>query len=58
MIYHLLKFIRAAARNFPDNPNKSMVDLLNAYAVKIKKSAGGKISGFVIAERSDERKKG
>lgn len=57
-IYHLLKLIRAASRDFLDNPDKSMVDLFNAYATKIKKSAGGKISSFVIAERSDERKKG
>lgn len=58
MIYHLLKFIRAAVRDFSNNSDKSMVDLLNAYAAKIKKSAGGKIARYVIAERSDERKKG
>ena len=35
MVYHLLKFIRAAVRDFPENTDKSMVDILGAYAAKI-----------------------
>lgn len=57
-IYHMLKLIRAAARDYPENPDKSAIDLLNIYAAKMKKSAGGKIYGYVVAERSDKCKKG
>lgn len=57
-IYHMLKFIRAAARDSPENEDGKIIDILGSYAVKIKKSAGGKIYGYIVAERSSERKKG
>lgn len=50
MIYHLLKFIRAAARDFPDNPDKSMVDILGAHAEKIKRFTDGKIARYTVVE--------
>ena len=50
MVYHLLKFIRAAVRDFAENMDKSMVDILGAYAAKIKRSTDGKISKFVALE--------
>lgn len=56
-IYHLLKLIRAAARDYPENEDGKIIDILGSYAVKIKKSAGGKIYGYIVAERSSERKK-
>ena len=50
MVYHLLKFIRAAVRDFPDNDDHITVDLLNAYAAKIKHSTNGEISRFIALE--------
>ncbi|MDE7288289.1 MAG: hypothetical protein K2N71_02140 [Oscillospiraceae bacterium] len=50
MVYHLLKFIRAAVRDFPDNDDHTTVDLLNAYAAKIKQFMDGKISKFIALE--------
>ena len=50
MVYHLLKFIRGSVRDFPENTDKSMVDILGAYAAKIKRSTDGKISKFVALE--------
>ena len=38
MIYHLLKFIRAAARDLPQNTDKFTVDILGVYAAKSKRS--------------------
>lgn len=57
-IYHMLKFIRAAARDSPENEDGKIIDILGSYAAKTKKSAGGKIYGYIVAERSSERKKG
>ena len=50
MVYHLLKFIRGAVRDFPENSDKTTVDILGAYAAKIKRSTDGKISKFVALE--------
>ncbi|MDE6710043.1 MAG: hypothetical protein K2J76_06105, partial [Oscillospiraceae bacterium] len=50
MVYHLLKFIRAAVRDFPQNTNDNTADLLNAYAAKIKRFTDGKLSRFVTLE--------
>ncbi len=50
MIYHLLKFIRAAVRDFSENNDKSMVDTLGAYAAKIKRSTDGGIARFIALE--------
>ena len=50
MVYHLLKFIRTAVRNFPENSDKSTVDILGAYAAKIKRTTDGRISKFVALE--------
>lgn len=58
MVYHLLKFIRAAVRDFPENTDKSMVDILGAYAAKIKRFTDGKISRIAIVERHDGNKIG
>ena len=58
MIYHLLKFIRAAVRDFPDNDDHITVDLLNAYAVKIKHSTNGEISKFITLNLHANYEKG
>ena len=50
MIYHLLKFIRGAVRDFPQNTDKSVVDILGAYATKLKRSTDERISKFVALE--------
>lgn len=57
MIYHLLKFIRAAVRDFPENTDKSTVDILGAYAAKIKRSTDGGIVRFIALERHAEYEK-
>lgn len=49
-IYHLLKIVRAAARDFPENDDKSMVDILGAYAEKIKRFTDGKIARYTVVE--------
>ena len=58
MVYHLLKFIRAAVRDFPDNDDHITVDLLNAYAAKIKRSANGEISKFITLNLHANNEKG
>ena len=58
MVYHLLKFIRGAVRDFPQNTNDNTADLLNAYAAKIKRFIDGKISRIAIVERHDGNKIG
>lgn len=50
MIYHLLKFIRAAVRDFTKNSEKSAVDILGAYAAKIKRFTDGEIPRFIALE--------
>lgn len=57
MIYHLLKFIRAAVRDFPENTDKSTVDILGAYAAKIKRSTDGGVVRFIALERHAEYEK-
>lgn len=57
-VYHLLKFIRGAVRDFPENSDKSTVDILGAYAAKIKRFTDGKISRIAIVERHDGNKIG
>ena len=57
MVYHLLKFIRASVRDFPDNDDHITVDLLNAYAAKIKRSTYGGIARFIALERHAEYEK-
>ena len=58
MVYHLLKFIRAAVRDFPENTDKSMVDILGAYAAKIKHSTNGVISKFITLNLHANYEKG
>ena len=57
MVYHLLKFIRGAVRDFPKNTDKSTVDILGAYATKIKRSTYGGIARFIALERHAEYEK-
>ena len=57
MVYHLLKFIRGAIRDFPDNDDHITVDRLNAYAAKIKRFTNGGISRFIALERHAEYEK-
>ena len=57
MVYHLLKFIRAAVRDFPENTDKSTVDILGTYAAKIKRSTDGGIARFIALERHAEYEK-
>lgn len=52
-IYHLLKFVRGAVRDFPDNDDRITVDRLNAYAAKIKRLTNGRISRIAIVKRHD-----
>ena len=57
MVYHLLKFIRGAVRDFPENSDKTTVDILGAYAAKIKRSTDGGIARFIALERHAEYEK-
>ena len=57
MVYHLLKFIRTAVRDFPENSDKSTVDILGAYAAKIKRSTDGEMVRFIALERHAEYEK-
>ncbi|MBD5144767.1 MAG: hypothetical protein HDT21_02445 [Ruminococcus sp.] len=50
MVYHLLKFIRGAVRDFPPNTDKTTVDILGAYVAKIKRFTDGEISRFIALE--------
>ena len=58
MVYHLLKFIRAAVRDFPQNTNDNTADLLNSYAAKIKRSTNGEILRFIALELHANYEKG
>ncbi len=58
MVYHLLKFIRATIRDFPDNDDHTTVDLLNAYAAKIKRSTNGEFSKFITLNLHANNEKG
>ncbi|MDE6595132.1 MAG: hypothetical protein K2K44_03895, partial [Oscillospiraceae bacterium] len=58
MVYHLLKFIRAAVRDFPENSDKTTVDVLGAYAAKIKRFTDGEISRFIALELHANYEKG
>ena len=58
MVYHLLKFIRAAVRDFPPNTDKTTFDILGAYAAKIKRSANGEISKFIALNLHANYEKG
>lgn len=51
-IYHLLKLVRAAVRDFSKNTDDN-ADRLNAYAAKIKRFTDGKISRIAIVKRHD-----
>ncbi len=54
MIYHLLKFICAAVRDFSENTDKSTVYVLGVYAAKIKRSTDGGTARFIAIERHAE----
>ena len=58
MVYHLLKFIRASVRDFPDNDDHITVDLLNAYAAKIKRYTDGGIARFIALNLHANYEKG
>ena len=58
MVYHLLKFIRGTVRDFPQNTGKTTVDILGAYAAKIKRSTDGEISKFVALKLHANYEKG
>lgn len=55
-IYHIVKYVRAAVRDFPDRSNSlgEMFDVLSMHAAKLKRIAGGKISEHVIVSDSGE----
>ncbi len=56
-IYHLVKFVRAAIRDFPektDNLN-DMFDLLGKYANRLKRITNNKISKFIIVGDNGEK---
>lgn len=57
-IYHLLKLIRGAVRDFPQNTDDNTTDLINAYAAKIKRYTNGKISRIAIVKRHDDNEVG
>ncbi len=56
-IYHLVKFVRAAIRDFPEKTDKlnDMFDLLGKYANRLKKSAGDRLSKFIFAGNNGEK---
>ena len=58
MVYHLLKFIRGEVRDFPENSDKTTVDILGAYAAKIKHSTNGEISKFITLNLHANYEKG
>ena len=47
-IYHIVKFVRASVRDFPETVDKSMIDTLGMHAARLRKIAGGKITRHVI----------
>ena len=55
-VYHILKFVRASVRDFPQKNTAldEMYDILNAQAARLKKMAGGKISEHLIANADGE----
>ena len=54
VIYHIVKFVRASVRDFPQIIDKTMVDTLSMHAARLRKIAGGKISRHVIVSDSGE----
>lgn len=55
-IYHIVKYIRAAVRDFPNRSNslEEMFDMLSMHAARLKRIAGGKISSHLIVSDSGE----
>lgn len=55
-VYHILKFVRASARDFPEQSDTlgEMSDTLNAHAARLKKMAGGKITEHLIVGENGE----
>ncbi|MDE6592776.1 MAG: hypothetical protein K2K57_06925 [Oscillospiraceae bacterium] len=53
-IYHIVKFVRAAVRDCPKITYKAMFDTLSMHAARLRKIAGGKITGHVIVSDSGE----
>ncbi len=56
-IYHLVKFVRAEIRDFPEKTDKlnEAFELLDKYANRLKKSAGDRLSKFIIAGDHGEK---
>ena len=53
-IYHIVKFVRAAVRDYPKITDKTMVDTLGMHAARLRKISGGKITRHVIVSDSGE----
>ena len=55
-IYHIVKYVRAAARDFPDRSNslEEMFDVLSMHVARLKRIADGKIPLHVIVSDSEE----
>ncbi|MDE6594106.1 MAG: hypothetical protein K2K57_13720 [Oscillospiraceae bacterium] len=53
-IYHIVKFVRASIRDFPEITDKAMFDTLSMHAARLRKIAGGKITRHVIVSDSGE----
>ena len=53
-IYHIVKFVRASVRDFPETVDKSIIDTLGMHATRLRKIAGGKITRHVIVSDSGE----
>ncbi len=56
-IYHLVKFVRAEIRDFPEKTDKlnEAFELLGKYANRLKRSAGDRLSKFIISGNDGEK---
>lgn len=55
-VYHIVKYVRASVRDFSEKTAEldEMFDILNMYATRLRKMAGGKINEHIIVNENGE----